>query len=135
MKFIRSLGILCFVAVSFLHSGCEKRLFDYRNKYLGDYNVTYTVKWWDMSGNQGSSTSAFVATVKYAKKSKNKIEFHYNNTMLEIDINKEGELMKCNHKIGKFESKDKFTFKFDTNTCGTGGLGGGATYEYIGNRK
>lgn len=119
----------------FLHVSCEKGPFDYRKKYKGNYTVTCKTTSWNISGESQSATAVLEGVVGYDKKSRNKIIFHFSTGDLELNINKHGVLYLCGQTIGRFKSKNQFYFNFGSNTCGTGGLGGGATYEYSGVRE
>lgn len=129
---IRPLLILCLIALSSLHTGCEKRPFDYRNQYTGNYDLTYQAHWWIMNGESGSTTEHFSAVVYYDKKHKGMIKVRYANTEIEVELRKNGDVYKCGNVVGKFEEN---SFAFDYNNCGIGGLGGSGTQNYSGVKK
>lgn len=133
MKIIRCVSILCFAG--FLYSGCEKGPFDYRKKYEGDFTITYNTSWSNYTGNSGSSTAVYGGSVGFDKTVKRKIRFNYNNVSQELTINSKGQLFMCEKKIGKFENRNKFTYKFWSGTCGGYAMGGSGTFEVTGVRK
>ncbi|MEJ6582436.1 MAG: hypothetical protein QNL61_08130 [Crocinitomicaceae bacterium] len=65
------LSLSLFVVVFF---GCEKKLFDYRNKYLGGYQFTYYCSYWQMVGTTGDTTIIDEGKIKYGDKGNIKVD-------------------------------------------------------------
>jgi hypothetical protein len=127
--------IFLFLSLIIISSGCKKKLFDYRNKYTGDYNFVYSYSSWTLSlGVYESDTIYYSGKVYYDKKSKGIIKINYtSNATLELQINKNGDLsLQCGTTIGKFENKNKLTLNYSTNSCPGGGLGGGSNFSITG---
>jgi hypothetical protein len=45
--------------------GCEKKSFDYRNKYIGEYDMTYSYTYWQMGGVTSETTIFYQGSVAY----------------------------------------------------------------------
>lgn len=128
---IRVTTILLLAAISVLSSGCEKTLFDRRNKYMGNYDVDYHSSWHNIQGDSGSETAKFKAKLYYHKgdmKSQFKMDY-YSNTMV-LEVNKNEQILKDGQVVGKFNSKNSFTITFSG-----GGLGGSGTTVYEGRKE
>ncbi len=131
MKFIHITFLA--ILVSSLGSSCEKRLIDYRNKYTGDYNITYKTSWSAINGSSGSTSTDYTARVYYLKKEKGKIRMDYNNNTIVIDLDKKGNVLMCEDKTGKFNEND---FAFSYYSCGgSHAHGGSGSWKYSGTKK
>lgn len=132
--FLLSITVLLFTAV-FLATGCKKRVFDYRNKYLGDYQIEYIQSHWQMNQPTTTDTTQIAATISYDKKGpKDELKLHFNNKDLTLNVDQEGKITMCKSVIGKFEYGDYFTIVYSSNTCASGGLGGGTNYRVTGEK-
>lgn len=112
---------------------CKKKLFDYRNKYLGDYTFTYTSSYWQMGGVTGDTTINYTGQLKYGDKQQIKIEW-FDGSEVEFELSKKGIISKCNSEIGKMD-KHSLELTFTDDLCGTGPQGANYTVELRGNNQ
>lgn len=125
-------GILILAFISTL-SGCEKKLFDYRNKYLGDYSITYHYSYSQMSGPPSETTIQYNGVIEYGDKGNIKIEWH-DGDRVEFSVSKKGAISKCNSTIGDI-SKKGFDLSFTDDLCSTGPMGANYTVTLHGDKK
>ncbi len=109
--------------------GCKKEKFDYRNKFIGDYNFSiHTTAW----GSQTMDTTySYNGSIK-SSTTDDKINIYFlENYSLEPIIYEDGSLVLnmtySYHFKGEFESTTKAKFFYSG-----GGLGGGGSYDVIG---
>lgn len=132
-KSIYKLGsVFVFGLILLSLSGCDKKLFDYRNRYIGEYQFTYHYSYWQMGGGTGDTTISYVGKVKYGEKECIKFDWH-NGDEYEYDVSRKGEISKCNHAIGKFD-KNNFLFSYTDNLCSPGPLGYSFTVSLSGTK-
>jgi hypothetical protein len=115
---------------SVLSVECKKRLFDYRNKYIGTWNFTYTVIACNNSPSPcDTSKSESVGKISYDR--------HSNKHVLDIEItpgshhlygvNKNGIFTDC-AASGKFTDSNTMSFVWTTRMeCGGGHSAGSYT--------
>ena len=119
------LGIHC--------ASCEKILFDYRNKYCGDWYFTNIYRSWDMDNPENNSrdTGYYNGSIWYENKDHIKIEYSSNHT-IEFEINKNGEITLDSYYPvgGKFS--DENTVQFSLHS---GGMGGGSGVTVTGKKR
>lgn len=127
---MRNLIIIGVILVS-LYS-CEKQPFDYRNKFVGDYEFTKRAVFFYPPNNNIDTTytTVFKGSVKNGKES-NEMEIHYENytnSLGEIEkrkvlvfIDYDGVFTNSNNIYGKFISANKVELIFPTS--GNGGVG------------
>jgi hypothetical protein len=130
--------VLTTLVINTIPFSCKKQLFDYRNKYTGDYDFTYSYSSWIVNqGTVSSGTSNYSGKVYYDKKSEGVIKINYEaNTTLELNIDRNGNLtLLCGVQAGKFESKNKVTLNYGTGSCAGSGMGGGSNYSVTGIKK
>jgi hypothetical protein len=129
---------ICLLGYLSLTVSCEKRWFDYRNKYTGDYHFTYKYSKWDQNiGFYETGTIEFDGEIYYSKKddAKNILHLHFTETeTLDIKVEKNGLISAtCDVIIGKFTDKNTFQLTTSTAQCGSvGGMGQKTNYELIG---
>lgn len=133
MKNISKITVIILIVLSAF--GCKKRPFDFRNKYVGDYDITYSYSSWQLnSGVYNSDTLSTGGKVYYDKKDQIIISYNTNSTLI-LGITKDGNLsLSCGTEIGKFDNKNEFRINYGTNSCPGGGMGGGTNYCIIGTR-
>jgi hypothetical protein len=129
-KKLTSIIILAFILSL---SGCKKKLFDYRNKFLGDYSITYHYSYWQMGGNTGDTTIQYNGVIEYGDKGNIKLEW-YNGDRYEFSVSKKGTISKCNSTIGNI-SKKGFDLSFTDDLCGTGPMSLNYTITLHGDEK
>ena len=131
-------SILIFTSVFLLSIifGCEKIPFDFRNKYVGDYEFEYSYSSWQINiGVYETDTINYSGKVYYDEKGKIKINYNPNLT-LDLDIDKNGTLsLECGAEIGEFDDDENLTLNYSSNSCGSNGLGRGTNYKIIGTKK
>lgn len=135
MKAIRTLTIFLILFVAAPGSGCEKRPIDFRNKYTGHYDLVMVTSWWMMNGDSGETTLNLDGKVTYDKKTRQQIRINYNNTYLNLDIDRDGKLYMCDQRIGEFGKHKKLSITYGSHTCGSGGMGGSSTVTLTGTKK
>lgn len=92
--------------------GCKKTIFDYRHKYIGDWDITIVrTSWWAM--NEEIDTTIYKAEISYGNDND---EIYINNTpypCLQFSVSKKGVLTCSNQKnpIGEI-SKKKIEFTY-----------------------
>ena len=112
--------------------GCKTKLFDYRKKYIGDYEMTEKYHYWQMGGVESDTIDVYSGKVTREEKHQMKI-LDMNGNPIVLDIAKSGELTRCSKVLGRM-NKRNFSLKFDSYTCPGGGLGGGYTIEIYGEK-
>lgn len=131
----KKLHIVLFLLTSILLTqGCKKNPFDYRTKYVGDYNFVTSY----ISSTGGTTTSGTLYSsgkVEYADKGLVKITIDNNSpTNYNIcDVDRDGNLSNSCLK-GKFESRKKLDGSFDSNNCG-GSMASQYSYTTVGTKK
>lgn len=117
----RFLTFIFLVVVLAAQSGCKKRLFDYRNKYVGNYAITTTVH----TMTDGVSTYEeiiYQGKVYYDKKEHGKGELvivYDDGKECTTIINRKGKVVFKYH-WGEFLDRDTFSIGFENNANGTG---------------
>ena len=112
--------------------GCKKRPFDFRNKYLGEWDFTTEYGYFNMSDSTSFDTVYnYKGEVWYDEKGKIIIEYREDN-ILEFEINKEGEITIDDYYDTRGEFSDKNNVSFYKQT---GGLGGGTNQSVSGMKK
>ena len=117
--------IVVFLAFSILLiAGCKKNPFDYRTKYIGDYDFLRNYTSWVTGGSTTSGTISKTGRVEYGDKGEINIIFdandptHYNV----YKIDRDGNLTYTSGgDAGKFESKNKVYYEQTTTFSGGGG--------------
>lgn len=130
--FFRPLLIIFLIALSALHTGCEKRLFDYRNSHTGSYKLKCEKSWWNINGEYGSSIMYFPAVVYYNKHEKDMLHVKFGNEDLVVEVKRNGDIVTCDNIVGKFEEN---SFAFHNTYCGSSAHGGSGSFSWSGNRK
>jgi hypothetical protein len=133
-KMKAKLSIIIILFSALLNFSCEKRPFDFRNKYLGNYDFVYSYSKWQL--NLGVyDTISYTGKVYYDDRDEISLDYNPNLTWV-LGIDKDGNLsLPCGVTIGKFENKNNLVLDYTTNTCGGGGLGGGSNYHIVGKKK
>lgn len=116
-------------ALLIILSSCDKQAFDYRNKYIGDYNFSCETASTSM-GNTTYSTSTWEGKIEYGDKGKIAIEFK-DSQFQEFEISKKGILSVCGNEVGK-ATKKEIHLKYNANVCGTGPNGSIVIYTIVG---
>lgn len=112
---------------------CKRKLFDYRNKYLGDYQITYHYNYWEMGGITKDTTITYSGEVNYGSKGEVKIDW-YDGSEYAFNVSKKGAISKCNNSIGTMERKH-FELSFTDDVCGTGPMGSNYTVTLSGDKE
>jgi hypothetical protein len=100
----------------FIVSACEKRLFDYRNKYVGNYKFTYQEQ--SVNGciyNLGPvEPGEYQGKIYYDRKEDGKAGLHISfvsNITVAVLVNKDGSLGgECGSFTGKFQGRNTVNF-------------------------
>jgi hypothetical protein len=110
-------------------SSCKKRLFDTRNKYIGDYSFAVKKGSWVTGGSYTSSSYSYSGNITYGRKGTDILINFSNDAFIEVTTQKDDTWL-GQKTSGKFESKTKVNF-----TASIGGLGGGDDYTVEGIKK
>ena len=115
-------------------AGCEKKPFDYRNKYIGDweFNVERTEFNIDSVGHYKHDSLTYLGEITYGGSGDEIIiNYTYNNSIA-LTIDKEGVLsdFPTHYCSGKFDGDDKIHIFLRW-----GGLGGGISHRIDGEKK
>ena len=124
--------VLCVVSIA----GCNKPVFDYRKKYLGDYNFSIHYSFWDIGG--GSYDTSYTINGIISKGSDlQSIQITYSSQeSYEFILFEDGSIQvkNCDYNYnsctGEFESVNKISY-----TITMGGLGGQWTEAVTGTKK
>ncbi len=120
--------ILIFLLCVFLVAGCQKNPFDYRTKFVGNYNFTVRLTTWTIYKQTLDTTYLY----------KGKIWYDGNETMVSIEFSGyqpeiatlyEDGSMKGQHVSGEFISTKKVRFKVSYSS-----MGGGGQYSIVGDK-
>jgi hypothetical protein len=65
LKTIKMQKVTGTLLIFFTLVGCEKKSFDYRNKYIGEYDMTYSYTYWQMGGVTSETTIFYQGSVAY----------------------------------------------------------------------
>jgi hypothetical protein len=131
MKKLITITSLLILAVSL--PGCKRKLFDHRNNYLGDYQITYHFNYWEMGGITKDTTITYNGEVRYGGKEEIKIDW-YDGSEYTFNISKKGSISKCNQAIGTMDRK-QFELSFTDDVCGTGPMGANYTVTLRGDKE
>lgn len=121
-------GLLCLL--SFF--GCKKEAPDYRDRYQGSFDMKlYSYQYLMGTGifNKVDETNRGDVFYKKGEENKGRIWFKYKDSKEpeEFKVDESGMVFSssCNTQVGQFTDTDHFNLAWDSNTCGSGGLGGG----------
>jgi hypothetical protein len=117
--------ITSFLILAISLPGCKRKLFDYRNKYIGNYQLTYDFHYWEMGGITKDTTVVYKGKVKYGEKGSVKIDW-YDGSEYDFELSQKGALSKCNTSVGTM-NKHQFQLSFTDDLCGPGPLGSNYT--------
>lgn len=125
--------ITSFLILAISLPGCKRKLFDYRNKYLGNYQITYHYNYWEMGGVTKDTTITYNGEVRYGSKGEVKIDW-YDGSEYTFNVSKKGAVSKCNQSIGTMDRK-QFELSFTDDVCGTGPMGANYTVTLNGDKE
>ena len=106
--------LLIFSALLVVLPGCKKKLFDHRNKYMGDYIFTYSYHYFH--GGTLIDTSIFYSgSIDYGSKGEIRLSW-VDGTDKTLGVVKNGVLTRCNKKVGNINDSH-IGFSYDENVC------------------
>ncbi len=131
---------IIYIALTFLMLStlaCEKKLFDYRNKYTGAYEFNYySDSWIDGQGIISADSGNYMGSISYDKKTDDLILVDYcGGGSMELEMDKDGTLRMCGVSIGEINDDWEVNIKFTSNVCGQAGMGGGSNTKITGKKK
>jgi hypothetical protein len=113
--------------------GCKKNPFDYRSKFIGNYNFVVHEIVWEGGTMLLDSTYSFFGNVTLGSISSTVMINFKDNFSIEPKVFEDGSLegpeSHTLHLSGEFESTKEVKFKYSN-----GGLGGGGNYDVTGNK-
>ena len=123
----QTLILITLISVLVLVS-CEKQLFDYRNKYLGNWKFEVSYSHEVFNTTQGfhdtTEVNIYLGEIKYGSED-NKISFGSTNYTKEFTITKAGNIVPISglgpnySESGGFEGKNIFRYYFHHQSGGT----------------
>ncbi len=129
----RQILFLLVLAASFV--ACEKSPFDYRNKYVGNYNFTNIYTNVDSVGTISNSTTVFLGKVKTDGDNNMIIEFEADKSQT-LRIDNDGNIYNsCDTYIGRFENESSFQAVLNKQSCTAIVLEGSTSVAIVGDRK
>ncbi len=121
-------SIILFSFLLFFAS-CKKRLFDSRNKYIGEYQFSVQKNSWVTGISNTSTAYLYSGNITYGSIRKDILINFSDNASLEVEIQDDNTWFA--HKTnGKFESNSKVIF-----IATIGGLGAADSYSVEGIKK
>jgi hypothetical protein len=105
--------------------GCKKHPFDYRNKFIGNYNFSVNEYTWIMGGPNWDTTYTFHGKITYGSSDNTVLISYCKDCSCEFTIYEDGTL----GNSGKFDSPKQVSFSLHS-----GGLGGGWGNNVTGNK-
>lgn len=129
--FFKIKNIAIIFLFTFLIWGCKKHHFDYRTKFLGNYDFCIHEKTFNVYGFgvQTDTTYSYKGKVSYGSDEHKVLISFTENYSVEPLIYEDGSLTCLQHFSGEFESVKKIKF---SQTWG--GLGGGGTWDVTGEK-
>ena len=116
---------------------CEKKPFDYRNKYTGEYDLIYKYNAWNFnSGITEETTAEYEGEISYSKKGSadNLLLEVENGHKIEMRVDKNGRLtFACGANVGMFTGKT-LQLDFSSQSCG-GGMGQATEFSIHGKKN
>ncbi len=129
------LPLLMFILIITI-SSCKKNLIDFRNKYTGDFDFTYSYSSWNINVGVFAADTLYYAGKVYFENDGKIIINYYSGNELELGIDKDGNLsLSCGASAGKFDNSGSVSIDYSTGSCPGGGLGGGTNYKIRGTKK
>ena len=121
----------------FVLPACKKQVFDYRNKYIGNWNFHYYSTSFNASGTgiqSYSDSGDYQGSISYTpfqKSSKNYLIIQFSpSQQINAELDKQGNFKACTE--GAFSDERSISFKY--SGCG-GLLGSGTTYYVTGTKQ
>ena len=119
--------ILILIVAAAITSGCRKNLFDYRNKYCGDWTVSMSVESHTFFGPNGSEIDYYdtiyqSVDIRYLKSNDSLINFSGINGqwLNEVEVLSNGTFKGCSIS-GSFKGKKEFYLERGNCTYSAGG--------------
>lgn len=127
--------IIFLIAIATTFIACEKSPFDYRNKYVGNYNFTNIYTDVDSVWTISNTTSVFLGKVKTEGDNNMIIEFEADKSQ-SLRIDNDGNVYNsCDTYIGRFESESSFQAVLNKQSCTAIVLEGSTSVAIVGDRK
>lgn len=113
-RILSVLFLTLFVLVS-----CKNKLFDYRNKFIGNYNFVYTRTWDNTSlpgGTAGDTTIYYMGEVIPLDDNQLAIAW-YDGTVQNVVVAKDGVLSVCDAQVGTVND-EMLNMSYENDLCG-----------------
>lgn len=104
--------IIQFVFIGFCFLGlsaCKKHVFDYRNKFLGNYHFTISQSWWDLNSGHHDTTFSDEGKIWYGSNSDAILVSFSSGKSSELTIYEDGTL-RADGCSGEFQSTTKVSY-------------------------
>ena len=129
----KQIVLLLMIAATLI--ACEKSPFDYRNKYVGNYNFTNVYTNVDSAGTISNATTAYLGRAKTDGENKMIVQFEANKSQ-SLRIDEEGNVYNaCETYIGRFESESRFQAVLSGQSCPTVNVDENSSVAIVGDRK
>lgn len=112
---------------------CKKKPVDYREKYLGNYQITYFYSFWQLSGGTNDTTILYNGQINYGDIGRIKIDW-YDGSEREFEVSEKGGIIKCNSSLGTIDNNN-FELTFTDDLCGNGPIGANYTITLTGAKQ
>ncbi len=123
---IRNSKFISTFLLLFLTIGCEKSVFDYRHKYVGDWNFEVIEYQWCMypypSGWSQIDTIFYTGDISYGDEKSELLVNYKSNKSIVISINKDGIVEGSYEESGQFDDKEhlSLTLRSSQSMLGAG---------------
>ena len=129
----KQIFFLFLIAATFV--ACEKSPFDYRNKYVGNYNFTNVYTNVDSVGTITNTTTTYLGRAK-TEGDKNMVVVFEANKSQSLRIDEDGNVYNsCDTYIGRFESESRFQAVLSGQSCPMEGIDENSSIAIVGDRK
>ena len=113
--------IIGLILLNFLSNSCKKSIFNYRHKYVGEWNFTTIKHYWQ--GGYVYDTTIYHGDISYGASDK-EINIQYtSSSSLTVGVNKDGSLYNSGHingsLSGNFEDKNTLSLKLESSSAAT----------------
>jgi len=135
MRIKSFLKLIVILTSTFIFYNCEKSIFDYRHKYVGEWKFTTIQTDFHIDDTVGVykiDTVYYNGSINYGEEREDLYIHYTKDRSLNLSVDKNGKLYNSsiNYGEGEFESKEKVCIRIKT-----GGLGAWTKYDITGKKQ